>query len=126
GGDAGGAREGQRSGDAAADEPAVADRLLDPALAGGGDDDRDGGEPESGDQWKLAVDGCRGQDDDRPVPQVQRVGDPSEVAHRGEGEQPARERRDASRTAGDDEGRTDRRQEGRGSGERGRLLEEDA
>ena len=87
-----GTRQRQRPSDAAADESPAADRVLDPALADRGDRDRDAGQGESGDEWQLAVDRRGRQDEHRPVPEVQRVGDPAELAHRRQRQEPGRER----------------------------------
>ena len=101
------------------------DRLLDPALAGGRDQDRDGGEGESGGERQVAVDRRGRQHEDRPVPQVERVRDPPEEAHRRQGEEAGGERPRTRRAAGDHEPRADRREERRRARERGRLLEDE-
>ena len=91
------------------------DRLLYEPPAHGTDHDRERRQPETHLEGQLLVDGqpdCR-QDEDRPVDEVEGVGDAAEEAHRGEGQEPSRGPRQRRGTRGDHGGGPECGQQGR-------------
>ena len=118
-------REGDRPAGSHPHDPTAPDGSLDETLAQGGHRERQADEGQPGEDGQAVSCGLRRQRQQRPVPEVDRVGDAADPAERRGRKDPMDQRR-RPRTAGrDDQRGPEDRQERRGPGERRRGVDAD-